>query len=196
MCGWCILNIQEFNKALPGKLWWKIYSIQNNCWSKIIHFNYLNREPLGPLFHTPSKNKSFFWVGITSIVSPFRSCSSKIVRNSATMLLWYDNWLEGRALKDLWPDLFNDCILPCISIRQFTQDFPSPKMIFRTTSLPKISPLLSSVPNCSSIQDDVKTWTSESNRIFFVLSFYKFMVDGGIRSPLYHNFGKLTARVK
>lgn len=110
--GWGILNISEFNKALLEKWWWKIYSGQNGCWSKIIHFNYLNRGPPGPLFHTPPKNKSFFWASIILILPSFRFCTLNILKSNDSTLFWYDNLLEGRAPKGLWLDLFNDCIFP------------------------------------------------------------------------------------
>lgn len=57
---WEILNLHIFNKALLVKWWWKIFSNQKGCWSKIIHFNYLNKGPPGPMFHSPPRNKSYF----------------------------------------------------------------------------------------------------------------------------------------
>lgn len=124
MGGWGILNLQTFNKALLGKWWWKIYYGHYYYWSKIIHLNYLNSRPPGPLLSIPPRNKFFFWVGIMPISPSFRVFTSKTVQNSATTLCWYDNWLEGKAPKDLWPDLFSNCTIPWASIRHSHKIFP------------------------------------------------------------------------
>lgn len=60
MGGWGILNIQDFNKALIGKWWWKIITDKNSCWLKVINFNYLNRGSFEPLYDKPPRNKYFF----------------------------------------------------------------------------------------------------------------------------------------
>lgn len=73
MGGWGILNLHSFNNALLAKWWWKIFSGHYGCWSKIIHLNYLSRDPPGPLFHSPPRNKSFFLGGHYAIITCF-SC--------------------------------------------------------------------------------------------------------------------------
>lgn len=128
----------------------KNLSDQKGCWSKIIHSNYLYRGTPGPMFHSQSRNKSYFWAGITPILPSFRICTSKIVKNGDSTILWYHNWSEGRAPKYLWPDLFNDCNFPWIMIKQFAQDFPSRKRFFRTTNHLESLSFLSSIPDCSS----------------------------------------------
>lgn len=150
MGGWEILNLHEFNIALLGKWWWKIYSGQKCWWSKIINFNYLSRGPWGPMFHLPPRNKSFFWAGITLILPSLRAYISMIVKNGDSTLLWFDNWLEGCAPKDLWLDLFNDCNFPWITIKQFVQDSPSHEIFFCTTTFSESLSFWSSIPNCSS----------------------------------------------
>lgn len=107
-----IFNIQDFNKALLGKWWWRVISDGNNCWFKIIKFNYLNGGPLEPLFHIPPRSTYFFWAGITPILPSFKFCSLKIVENGASTLFWHDNWLDDRAPKDIWHDLYDDCNFP------------------------------------------------------------------------------------
>lgn len=39
------------------------------------------------------------------------------MKNGDSTLLWYDNLLDGRAPKDLWPELFNDCNFPWVLIK-------------------------------------------------------------------------------
>lgn len=75
-------------------------------------------------------------------------------------------------------------------IRQLSYVFTSQEMIFRTATTTEILPLLSSIPDCSSEQDDAKTCSLESNRIFSVQYFYKFLMDGGIRISHYPLFWK------
>lgn len=135
---WGNLNLQVFNKALLCKWWWKIYSDQTSCWSRIIHYNYLNRHRTGPMYHLPPRNKSLFWAGITLILPPFRSCISKTVKNDNSTLLWFDNWLEGRAPKDLCLDLFNDCNLPWVTVclrSHFSCDFLPYNFLLRKSTL-------------------------------------------------------------
>lgn len=58
------------------------------------------------------------------------------------------------------------------------------------------SSTLQSLPDCSSTQDDVFTWTLESKRSFSFRFFYKFLMDGGLQSPLYPNFWKVDCPSK
>lgn len=85
-----MLNLHDFDKALLDKWCWKIYSGQTSFWSRIIHYNYLDDGPLGPMHHFPPRNKSFFWEGITLILPSFRSYISKNVKNGKSTLFWYD----------------------------------------------------------------------------------------------------------
>lgn len=129
---------------------WKILSDSINCWLKVINFNYFHGGTSGSLFHIPPRNKSFFWACITPLLPSFRSCISKIVKNGANSLLWYDKWLDGRALKDIWPDLYNECTIPWTSVRNFITDLQAPESLFNLASLISLSPLLDVLPNYSS----------------------------------------------
>ncbi|XP_039115891.1 uncharacterized protein LOC120251437 [Dioscorea cayenensis subsp. rotundata] len=185
MGGWGILNLQTFNNALLGKWWWKLTCNPNSNWAKIINANYSISDTVGVLSHTPPRNKSFFWAGVTSTLSPFRSCITKSIRNGSSTSLWSDRWHDGLRLKDCWPDLFNDCTAPWITIRQFTQYLNNPELLFPTSTPNMLSALLENIPDCSQTQDDVHTWTLDKSGTITIKSFYKFLIDGGTRSSLY-----------
>lgn len=53
-----------------------------------------------------------------------------------------------------------------------------------------LSSLLGAIPDYSSDQEDFYTWTLEKCGSFSAKSFYKFLIDGGMRSPLYSQFWK------
>ncbi|XP_039140503.1 uncharacterized protein LOC120277716 [Dioscorea cayenensis subsp. rotundata] len=57
-------------------------------------------------------------------------------------------------------------------------------------------PIIQSIPECSSSQEDLYIWTLERNCSFSVRSFYKFLVDGGLRTPLYPSFWKVDCPSK
>lgn len=196
MGGWGILNLHSFNNALLAKWWWKIFTGQQGCWSKIIRLNYLSTGPPGPLFHSPPRNKSFFWAGITPFLPAFRACTAKSVHNGASTFFWFDNWLGSRAPKDIWPDLFDNCLSPWITIRHLLQHTSDPEPLFREVPIVALQPLLQSLPDCSSPLEDESAWTLEKNCSFSVRSFYNFLVDGGMRSPLSSSFWKVDCPSK
>lgn len=103
---------------------------------------------------------------------------------------------SSQTLKDLWPSLFHDCIHPWITVHQFFQQLNSPESFFHTATLDDLSPLLAIITDCSSDEEDLTTWTLDKSGFFSVNSFYKFLIDGGIRCPLYPNFWKLIVQVK
>lgn len=102
-------------------------------------------------------------------------------------MLWLDRLYNGRAPKDLWPNLFNDSS-PCLSLRQFFQNLDSLERFFHTNTFIDLLPVLLSIPNSLNDQDDVNTWTLEKNGIFSAKSFYKLLIDGVVRSLLYPQF--------
>lgn len=100
MGGWGILNLCSSNKALLAK-WWQNHRRstldKQGCLSKIIHLNYLDRGSLGLLFHSPTRKKYFFSVGITPILSSFRVCTLKSVKKK--VLLSSSSMITGQMVE-------------------------------------------------------------------------------------------------
>lgn len=109
---------------------------------------------------------------------------------------WYDRWFSGKTLKDHWPSLFNDCINPWITVCQFSEQISSLENPFHSTSTEELSTLIEVIPDCSSSQEEFYSWPLEKNGIFSVKFFYKFLINGGIRCPLYSHFWKLRCPSK
>ncbi|XP_039135885.1 uncharacterized mitochondrial protein AtMg00310-like [Dioscorea cayenensis subsp. rotundata] len=122
--GWGILNLQTFNTALLGKWWWKIVSGSHWCGENILHANYYSNFPMWNLFHTHGRRRSFFWNGVLHSLPAFRKNLSSQIRNGANTLFWLDNWVEGRASADIWPQLFQVALYKEDSIRDFMSRLP------------------------------------------------------------------------
>lgn len=86
-----------------------IYKIDffNKCWcgELIFHTDYFRRYLYWNLFHKQCSRRSFFWNGILQALSSFRKNLISIIQDGASTLFWFDNWVEGRAPADNWPDL-------------------------------------------------------------------------------------------
>lgn len=119
--GWLgILNLQIFNNALLGKWWWKLTSGVNWYGQGIFKENYFKTSPEWNLYHKQCRRRSFFWNGILHSLHAFRKNISPCVKNGATTLFWLDNWVEGKAPADIWPNLFQLTLTKEESIRDFT----------------------------------------------------------------------------
>ncbi|XP_039113778.1 uncharacterized protein LOC120249347 [Dioscorea cayenensis subsp. rotundata] len=119
-----------------------------------------------------------------------------MIHNGASTFFWYDNWIGGWAPKDISPDLFNICQTSWITIRQLYLNISNLESFFLEASPDDFISLIQSIPNCSSSEEDTNIWTLDRNHTFSVRSFYKFLVDGGLRTPLYPSFWKVECPSK
>ncbi|XP_039141256.1 uncharacterized protein LOC120278572 [Dioscorea cayenensis subsp. rotundata] len=120
----------------------------------------------------------------------------KTIHNGVNTFLWFERWHNGILLKDYWPTLFSDCADPWITIRHFHQLLNNPESLFLSIPAESLSALIDINPECSHNQDDILSWALEKSGNFSVKSFYKFLIDGGLRSPLYSNFWKIRCPSK
>lgn len=97
--------------------------------------------------------------------------------NGSTTLFWLDNWMEGCALADNWPLLFQLAHNKEVSIRDMVYRLSmTPLETFSTVSF---LPILTNAQ--SSSKNKEKRWKLKSSGKFSVKTFYKFLNDGSIR---------------
>lgn len=101
-----MLNLNVSNIALLDKWWWETLKNPTWCATKIIQHNYFKNSPLWNLHSRHHRRGSFFWLGIQSSLATFRRCIHITINNGMYTLFWLDNWLLGKAPKNLWPQEF------------------------------------------------------------------------------------------
>lgn len=153
--------------------------MSSNRWCEDAVFceNYSNGYPHWNLFHRQPRRRSFFWNGILQSLPAFRLNLIASVHDGATTLFWLDNWLDGRALADIWPHSFSLAYDKEGSIREW---------IGRADALPfEVLPIIRRSINMINASvnrgEDKKSWRLTSNNAFTVKSFYHFLNDGGLR---------------
>lgn len=103
---------------------------------------------------------------MVTTLTTFHACIRSAIRDGSSALFWFERWLDGKAPKDVWPDPF----------------------IVGSGCLADMQSLRSRVPLFSSDPEDQKVWIPETNGIFWVKSFCRFLNDGGLRICLGINF--------
>ncbi|XP_039136185.1 uncharacterized protein LOC120273588 [Dioscorea cayenensis subsp. rotundata] len=175
--GWGIINLEDFNCALLGKWWWKVVNDEFWCGSAPIIHNYFQHHSKWNLWLPRSRHCSFFWNGLFHSLDAFKACLNSLVENGESTLLWLDNWYNGGAPKFFWRDEFLHSTSPFATVREVIWDLPSDAM--RTD--PVLCSTLSKIQSATREQPDKKTWKLSANGSFFVKSFYKFLIDRGLR---------------
>ena len=81
------------------------------CRSQVIQYNY---------FHT-----NLTW-----------NCIQKAIEDGMTTLFWYNNWLEGQAPMNLWPEEFSESVYPRGIVRDiivvFTAYLPHSNLVLQS----------------------------------------------------------------
>ncbi|XP_039140399.1 uncharacterized protein LOC120277606 [Dioscorea cayenensis subsp. rotundata] len=182
--GWGILDLNNFNKALLGKWWWKYANDPDGEGTEVIHFNYGSVS--WDMFPRTSGRMSFFWKGVLKILPVLRCCVTSTINSGSETFFWKDRWLNGRAPMNVWPELY------CESK-------------WRDATFEELGHLLENQPYCEDegviqfrdrwrarAQDgrDLKKWSINGNGMFSVKSLYNFLNDGGTRCEVAKFFWK------
>lgn len=157
---------------------------KEGCWPKSCTLTTFLKVLQGPCFFHLLETNLSSGQGLPQFYLLSEVVPLKGVKDGGFTLLWHDNWLEGRAPKDIWPNLFNDCNFPWITIRQFVNGLNFHDSFFRSDWSSESSSFFISIPDCISNQEDLYIQKLEVNANFSVRSFYKFLIDGGLRSGL------------
>ncbi|KAM0945326.1 hypothetical protein DsansV1_C10g0101501 [Dioscorea sansibarensis] len=73
----------------------------------------------------------------------FRICSLQIVKDHASTMLWFDNWLYGKTPKDIWPDLLMNAPSLGLQLNNSPRETASQRVYFEQ------HPYQTSHPSCS-----------------------------------------------
>ena len=108
-----IKKIKVMNDCLLLKWWWRYGHEGKSLWRKVLSAKYgVGNSALLPNVNGVGRF-SWIWADIvqvgsrqTQIASYFNDNVEVRVGNGRTALFWYDRWLGGRVLKDVFPKLF------------------------------------------------------------------------------------------
>ncbi|KAH7660832.1 Reverse transcriptase zinc-binding domain-containing protein [Dioscorea alata] len=174
--GWGIINLEEFNRAFLGRWWWKISSGGPWCGSAPILHNYYHHQPRWNLWRTRSRCCSF-WQGLFPSLEVFRACLRSIVGNGNCTLFWLDNWYDDQAPKYLWWEDFQAVTSPFTTVREVLTGSLTGGLGLDLSLASVRSRLISTVGDCP----DSKRWKLTQDGSFPVRSFYRFLIDRGLR---------------
>lgn len=102
-----IQNLRIMNKAMLGKLLWRIYTDHSALWSKAIRSKYLDSDHAERIFIVADiPIDSMVWNGLRKVCLLVTQFLKWIPVTGAKTHFWYDTWLVDRPLADL-PTLAN-----------------------------------------------------------------------------------------
>ncbi|XP_039146809.1 uncharacterized protein LOC120284053 [Dioscorea cayenensis subsp. rotundata] len=178
--GWGIINLEEFNCALLGKWWWKVLQNEAWCGSAPILFNYFHQHSRWNLWLPRNRRCSFFWKGLFPSLEAFKAYIDSSVGNGNSTLFWLDNWYNGQAPKYRWCEEFLSTTSPFATVRDMLLELPSAAM----RRDPLLIELSSRITSGFGDIPDHKSWKLTSDGSFSVKSFYKFLIDRGLRCSI------------
>lgn len=151
----------------------------NWCGWHIVHYNYgVSNWNL----HIRRQGwASFFWNDIFSYLLALEGCTEQIVRDNSRSLFWKDNWLNGRAPMNIWPDTFLETANPNGTVKELIHWLE--RASFQEEL--EVESFLEDYNRLAGLQEEgMKWWRLSPNGLFTVKSFYTFLVDGGVRDPV------------
>lgn len=101
-------------------------------------------------------------------------------------MFWFDKWVDGRALADIWPELLHST--------QNKEDKIN-ELVGRITLIslgdtPMARILIDQINSLCDSGKDEKQWKLTTNGVYTVKSFYNFLNDGGHRCGWTHTILK------
>lgn len=109
------------------------------------------------------------------------------VGNGESIRFWEDRWLGDKSLKENFPRLYNLCFDKSKSIKQIS-DKGLEAVQFRRTLYTDSLELWNHIKECCaqvvlSTQRDTIKWTLSKNGIYTVKSYYRHMIETGLKCP-------------
>ena len=105
--------------SLLTKWWWKLDS-EEGLWQDIIKFKYLKKHNICSVKHR--QNDSPIWIDLLKIRHIYLKGRKIDVKNGSNTLFWKDTWLFDKPIQLLFPELFEICLQPDISVGHMKQN--------------------------------------------------------------------------
>ncbi|KAH7690211.1 hypothetical protein IHE45_02G031500 [Dioscorea alata] len=118
-----------------------------------------------------------FWQGLFPSLEAFKVCLRSLVGDGNSTLFWFNNWYDGQAPKHQWRYDFFSTTFPLVTFREFLVGPISNEMRHDLT----MADLTSRFNSSSRIVLDQKSWKLIADGVFNVHSFYRFLIDRGLR---------------
>ncbi|KAK1666246.1 hypothetical protein QYE76_054405 [Lolium multiflorum] len=172
------------NIALLSKWIWKLYQDDDSIWATIIRAKYRDADNL---FEGSGQGGSQFWKSLHKIKHFFKLGAKHLIGDGRRTFFWTDWWCQDRPIKEIFPDLFNICDNPNISVAAALDG--ELNIVFRRSLNPEgrrqwIELGMLTESTTLSHNKDKVTWHLESSGNFSVQSLYAKLSQGA--SVAYH----------
>jgi hypothetical protein len=174
-----LLNSKKMNIALLSKWIWKLYQDDASIWATIIRAKYRDADNL---FEGSGQGGSQFWKSLHKIKHFFKLGAKHLIGNGRRTFFWTDWWCQDRPIKEIFPDLFNICADPNISVAAALESGDL-NIVFRRSLNPEGRRQWDELgrltePTVLSNSKDKVTWHLDSSGKFTVQSLYAKLSQG------------------
>ena len=183
-----ILASRRMNEALMLRWVWRILRGEGSLWLQLVRAKYLRGCPL---LACERRDGSQFWRAIQAIKHEIRLGASFSVGDGRGTLFWLDPWLDGRSIRQEFPQLFAICLDPMLIVAS-AASHGRWEVGFRRTFGPEEAQswarLLATLPRNLSASEDTVSWTLAPSGCFSVRSAYRALFRGPVlpwTSPLW-----------
>jgi hypothetical protein len=101
------------NIALLSKWVWKLYQDDASIWATIIRAKYRDADNL---FEGFGHGGSQFWKSLHKIKHFFKLGAKHLIGDGRHTFFWTDLWCSDQPIKERFPDLFNICDNPNLTV--------------------------------------------------------------------------------
>jgi hypothetical protein len=114
-----VLNTRLMNIAFLLKWIWKLYQGAEGLWVDILKAKYLGDRDI--FAHETPQKGSQFWSALQNFKWYFKLGARHHVKNGNRIYFWLDWWSGNTPLRDRYPQLFDCCAFPYITVRASVQ---------------------------------------------------------------------------
>lgn len=194
--GMGVRDINQHNRALLCKWWWRLASKEDTTWRILVHTHYFGSQHWTEAKVTP--RWSSIWRSLVKVRDFVDPSIHMCVGNGRHVEFWKDRWHKEFKLCDQFPDLYRSCRRPRGTIAMilegdFTEEFVGGTVVTEQTLEAFL--LICFQLHLTEEEDTIK-WRWTTKGMFTVASAYEMLIDGGLRYGLWKSIWKSFAPLK